>query len=119
MQQLNSVHLRGIVGYARTYEHLGVRLCRLNLATSVVYRLPDGDCICDTIWTDVELHGGKGMPDLDAIAKDTRLEVKGHLKNSRYTDRNGVERTEFGVVAHEAMILPQDEPMTFEIREDK
>lgn len=45
------------------------------------------------------------MPDFTTIAKGAGIEVKGRLRNYRFTDANGAERTMMEVLASEITVL--------------
>lgn len=45
------------------------------------------------------------MPDFTALVKGACVEVRGRLRNNRYTDSNGVERIITEIVASQVSVL--------------
>jgi len=45
------------------------------------------------------------MPDFSTLVKGAGVEVKGRLRNNRYTDSNGVERTMTEILASQVSVL--------------
>ena len=79
MEQLNSVTLRGIIGNARI-QNIG-----------------------DT--HQVTAFKSDRMPDFSALVKGAGVEVKGRLRNNRFTDSNGVERTVTEILASQVSVI--------------
>lgn len=105
MEHLNSVHLRGIVGVARVQQIGDTELCRFSLATEFVYRMTKDETICETSWFQCTAFKSDKMPDFATILKAATVEVKGRLRNNRYTDSNGMERTITEVIASEVKVI--------------
>jgi single-stranded DNA-binding protein len=45
------------------------------------------------------------MPDFSALVKGAGVEVKGRLRNNRFTDSNGVERTVTEILASQVSVI--------------
>ena len=45
------------------------------------------------------------MPDFSTLLKGTAVEVKGRLRNIKFTDLNGVESTQIEVFAQDLKVL--------------
>ena len=71
MEQLNSVTLRGIIGNARIQNIGDTEMARFSVATDHAFK-------------------SDRMPDFTALVKGAGVEVKGRLRNNRFTDSNGV-----------------------------
>lgn len=113
MQQLNSIHLRGITGHARTVKAGGTRMCQLTLATNCIYRR-ESETVVETTWHNVNIYERAGMPDLDTIKKGTKLEITGRLRMNRYTAASGEQCNTCEVIASNVTILPDEEPLLME-----
>lgn len=105
MEQLNQVTLRGFVGSVRVNEIGDTQIARFSVGTEYAYRNNGGDFVIETTWTNVVAFKGKGMPDFSAIVKGASVEVSGRLRNNRFVDSNGAERTVTEVMADRIVIL--------------
>lgn len=106
MQQINKVEILGVVGA------VSVRPCTPNInaatfsvATNHTYKNHSGDIIVETVWHRVIAWDNVVKADLNTIKKGTWVHVKGRLRNVRYTDASGQERTTFEVYANELEIV--------------
>ena len=86
MEQLNSVILRGIIGNARIQNIGDTEMARFSVATDHAFK-------------------NDKMPDFSTLVKGAGVEVKGRLRNNRYTDSNGVERTMTEILASQVSVL--------------
>ena len=100
MEQLNSVILRGIIGNARIQNIGDTEMARFSVATDHAYKNRSGEAVIETTWHQVTAFKNDKMPDLSSLVKGAGVEVKGRLRNNRYTDSNGVERTMTEILAH-------------------
>lgn len=105
MEQLNSVILRGIIGSTRIQTVGQTELVRFSLATNYAYKNRNGDAVIETTWHQVTAFKSERMPDLTALSKGAGVEVKGRIRNQRYTDANGVEKIVSEIVASQLNIL--------------
>ena len=116
----NQVHLSGIVGEARI-EAASPALCQIIGETKVVhfsvaieyrYIFSKSKTTMETFWLQCVAFKNKkmppgfaDMPDLTTLHKGATVEVKGRLRNIKFTDSNGVESTQVEVLAQELKVL--------------
>ena len=86
MEQLNSVTLRGIIGNARIQTIGDTEMARFSVATDHAFK-------------------SDRMPDFSALVKGAGVEVKRRLRNNRFTDSNGVERTITEILASQVSVI--------------
>ena len=100
MEQLNSVTLRGIIGNARIQNIGDTQMARFSIATDHIFKNRSGEAVCETTWHQVTAFKNDKMPDFSTLVKGAGVEVKGRLRNVRYMDANGVERTFTEILAN-------------------
>lgn len=105
MEQLNSVILRGIIGNARIQNIGDTEMARFSVATDHAYKNRSGEAVIEVTWHQVTAFKNDKMPDFSTLVKDAGVEVKGRLRNNRYTDSNGVERTMTEILASQVSVL--------------
>ena len=105
MEQLNKVELRGIVGNARVQNIGDTSMIRFSVATDHVFRDKNGGVVVETTWHQVVAFKNDSMPDLSAIVRGTGVEVVGRLRNNRFADSNGNERTVTEIIASSISIV--------------
>ena len=106
IEQLNRIELIGVVGRDARIANVGdTSVASFALATNYAYKDRGGNAIIETTWHSIKAWKGSKMPDLADIKKGTWLHVKGRLRNVRYTDQQGIERTMFEVLAGEMEIV--------------
>ena len=98
---LNRVELRGVVGSARTMKVSESELTRFSVATDYFFKNKDGEAVVETTWHSV-MAWDKGLSELK---RGDKVEVVGRIRNTRYTDSEGMERTSTEVVASEVKVL--------------
>ena len=59
----------------------------------------------DNTWHQVTAFKNDKMPGFSTLVKGAGVEVKGRLRNNRYTDSNGVERTMTEILASQVSVL--------------
>ena len=94
MEQLNRIKLRGTLGVFRVMP-VGDTHC----ATNYCYKDAEGCPVVETTWHLVTAWEGKGCPDLSIFRKGDQVHIIGRLRNRRYVDSAGVERTQIDIVA--------------------
>ena len=98
LECINRVKLRGIVGTSRVTEVGDRNLINFSLATNYAYKDKDGYPVIESTW-----HACKAWAeredDLTMYRKGTPLHVEGRIRNLRYTDTSGCERTTWEVIA--------------------
>ena len=105
MEQLNQVTLRGIIGNARIQNIGDTEMARFSVATDHAYKNRSGEAVIEVTWHQVTAFKSDNMPDFTALVKGACVEVRGRLRNNRYTDSNGVERIITEIVASQVSVL--------------
>jgi single-strand DNA-binding protein len=108
MEMLNQIHLRGIVGNACAQKVGDTEVCRFSVMTEYAYTGRDGCKVVDVTWHNVTAFRSPKMADFSTIVKGAGVDVKGRLRNYRFTDSNGAERTMTEVVASEVKVLGEN-----------
>ena len=99
MEQKNQVIIRGIVGNARVQDIGNTQTIRFSVATDYCFKDKSGGMVCETTWHQVTAFKNDRMPDFSTITKGTGIEVEGRLRNIRYTDNLGNEKTMTEILA--------------------
>ena len=105
MEQLNSVTLRGIIGNARIQNIGDTQMARFSVATDHIFKNRSGEVVCETTWHQCTAFKSEKMPDFSTLVKGAGVEVKGRLRNNRFTDSNGVERTITEILASQVSVI--------------
>jgi len=105
-EQLNKVELLGTVGSISVNNVGGTKMARLSLATNYGYRDREGNAVIETTWHAVAAWEGKGITNLEDIVRGDRLHILGRLKQYRYTDMSGNERSAMEVLASRVEKVP-------------
>ena len=100
MEQLNKVELRGTLGVLRVMPVGDTRYATMSVATNYCYKDAEGCPVIETTWHLVTAWEGKGCPDLSVFRKGDPVHVVGRLRNRRYVDSAGVERTQMDIIAN-------------------
>ena len=105
MEQLNSVTLRGIIGNARIQNIGDTEMARFSVATDHAFKNRSGEAVIETTWHQVTAFKSDKMPDFSTLVRGAGVEVKGRLRNNRYTDSNGVERSVTEILASQVSVI--------------
>ena len=105
MEQLNQVTLRGIIGNARIQNIGDTEMARFSVATDHIFKNRSGEVVCETTWHQCTAFKSEKMPDFSSLVKGAGVEVKGRLRNNRYTDSNGVERSITEILASQVSVI--------------
>lgn len=105
MEQLNKVELRGVIGSVRIQNIGDTQMARFSVATNYCYKNNSGEAVIETTWHQVTAFKNDKMPDFSSLTKGTNVEVKGRIRNNRFTDSNGEERTLTEIIASEVKVL--------------
>ena len=97
-QYINRVELQGIVGTSKVICIGNKKAVRFSLATNYAYKDKEGYPVIETTWHSCSAWAEK-EDDLTKYRKGTPLHIEGRIRNIRYTDANGCERTTLEVVA--------------------
>ena len=97
-QYINRVELQGIVGTSKVISIGDKKAVRFSLATNYAYKDKEGYPVIETTWHACSAWAEKD-DDLTKYRKGTPLYIEGRIRNIRYTDASGCERTTQEVVA--------------------
>lgn len=100
MEQLNKVELRGIVGNIRIQQVNDTRIARISVATDYIYENRSGEKVVETTWHCITAWENKSNISLDEVKRGDGVYIQGRLRNTRYTDAHGVERTITEIIAN-------------------
>lgn len=104
MEFLNQVNLRGIVSRSNTEPISGKQVTKLAVVTERARKDKDGNCIVDLTWHNIVFLGQTEKE----LKRGDCVDLKGWIRNIRYTDVDGAERTRFEIVAEEIKVLPPE-----------
>lgn len=97
-QNINRVELQGIVGTSKVICIGDKKAVRFSLATNYAYKDKEGYPVIETTWHSCSAWAEK-EDDFTKYRKGTPLHIEGRIRNIRYTDASGCERTTLEVVA--------------------
>ncbi len=100
MEQLNKVELRGILGVLRVMPIGDTRYATMSVATNYCYKDAEGCPTIETTWHLVTVWEGKACADLSSLQKGDKIHVIGRLRNRKYVDNAGIERTQIDIIAN-------------------
>ena len=81
------------------------RSLRPAIRTDHIFKNRSGEAVCETTWHQVTAFKNDKMPDFSTLVKGAGVEVRGRLRNNRYTDSNGVERTMTEILASQVNVI--------------
>ena len=96
-QYINRVELQGIVGTSKVISIGDKKAVRFSLATNYAYKDKEGYPVIKTTWHACSVWAEREA-DLTMYRKGTPLHIEGRIRNIRYTDASGCERTTLEVV---------------------
>ena len=105
MKDRNEVLLKGRVGTIKVSQVGSRMVANISLATNRSYKDKDDNWVVETTWHSVVAWSGGMMPSFETITKGTPILVTGELRNKKYTDRDGIERTITEVLANDLDII--------------
>ncbi len=97
-QYINRVELQGIVGTSKVISIGDKKVVRFSLATNYAYKDKEGYPVIETTWHTCSVWAEREA-DLTMYRKGAPLHIEGRIRNIRYTDASGCERTTLEVVA--------------------
>ena len=106
IESLNRVELIGFVGAANVNKVGDTQVVRFSVATDYGYNDKGGNPVIETTWHSVVAWEGENVSK-DTIAKIKKYEqvrVVGRLRQYRFTNADGSERTGYEVVANEVSV---------------
>ena len=104
---LNKVMLIGRVGADPDVRQLSgdSKVARVSLATSNRYKDRNGDWVEDTTWHTVQIFGKTAEFVENYVGKGANLYVEGRIRNRKFTDQTGAERSVTEIVAEDVQLL--------------
>lgn len=114
MEQTNQVLIRGRVGIVRMNTVNERKVCNFSVATNLVRRNSDNATVEEVTWHNCTAWSGKRLPDLSLVKIGSPVEVKGRLRNNKYTGADGTEHYSTEISVIELTILQETEPMPAE-----
>jgi len=114
MEQLNRIELRGSVGYLRIQTVSEKQVAHLSVATNYIYKSRTGEPVIETTWHNITVWEGKGVTPFDKLSKGVKVHIIGRLRNQRYTDNDGIERTSTDVIAYQLSVIEDTTPLQYE-----
>ena len=107
MASLNQIQLIGNVGRTpdvRTFDS-GSKVVTFSLAVTERYKNRSGEQVDDTTWFDVCCYQGTGDFVERYVTKGSQLFVQGRMRSRSYTNRDGVEKYVWEVIANTVTLL--------------
>ena len=98
LEQLNRIELTGTVGSVNLQDTGDVKSAKFSIATSVAYRSRSGEPVIETTWLYAICFEGKGIDDLSGLHKGSIVHLTGRIRNTRYTDAFGNDKSVAEVV---------------------
>ena len=100
MEFINKIEILGTVGNVRINEVGKRRVARVSVATDYAYQDSAGNQCIDVTWHSVTIWTGQyDQQDIADIKQGSHLHVIGRLRQYRYTDASGMERSGYEVIA--------------------
>lgn len=100
MEQLNKVELKGVVGNAWTSPIGDTNITRFSVATTYAYKDKGGNNILETTWHQCTSFDPKAAE----LKRGDSVSVMGRIRNNRYTDSEGSERTSCEILVNKLTI---------------
>ena len=97
MEQLNYVHLRGMVGRVSYSDVAGSKIVRMTVATNFCYKDRFGGAVIETTWHTVCGFASEGIS-MD-IEKGDIVDVEGRIHQIQYTNSNGEPKSDIEIRA--------------------
>lgn len=103
----NRVQLIGNLGSAPEIKIFdgNKKVAKLSIATTEKYKNPKGEWISDTTWHYLTAWGNQAEFAEKFLEKGSEVAIEGKLKNSTYTDKEGVKRTSTDIHVNEFMMF--------------
>ena len=104
---LNKVILIGRLGRDPETRFMpnGEAVCNFSVATSEKYTDKNGQRQEDTEWHNVTMYRKLAEIAGKYLKKGSQVYIEGKIKSRKYTDKNGVERTAYDIIANEMKML--------------
>lgn len=109
MEFLNRIEVKGVVGSIRTSTLDSNQAVRFSLATEYCYKAKDGMCVVETTWFSVIGFKSERITQstIENIKRGNNVYVVGRVRQQRYVDGNGIERSQDEILAQAISIINQ------------
>lgn len=118
MEQLNRIEIKGTVGSAHFFQNGSGKFVRLSVYTNFAFKDRDGNVIIETTWHNVIAFAGKNVEIPEGLSRYSKVHIIGRIRNQKYTDCNGEERTVSEIYASELHIIETDQDLTEEYNDN-
>lgn len=105
MEQINKVEIRGTVGMCNLHVVGDKTVARLSVATNYSFKSRDGYLVTETTWHSVTAWQGEGIAPLESIQKGNTVHITGRIRQSHFTDRDGIDRYVSEIVASSLEVI--------------
>lgn len=102
----NFVRLEGNVGFSprlTTFENEST-VMRLAIATNESYKNKAGEFVEETIWHNIVVWSGKGMPTFNQVQKGAHLTIEGRIRPVSYQTKSGIDKQTYEIVASKVTV---------------
>ena len=123
---LNKVILIGRLGREPELRYManGAAVCNFSVATSESWKDKNGQRQESTEWHNVTMYRKLAEIAGQYLTKGSQVYLEGKIQSRKYTDKNGVERTAYEIIANEMKMLggnaqtPAQKPQQAQAQED-
>ncbi len=104
---LNKVILIGRLGHEPELRYManGEAVCNFSVATSESWKDKNGQRQEATEWHNVTMYRKLAEIAGQYLKQGSQVYIEGKIKSRKYTDKNGVERTAYEIIANEMKML--------------
>ena len=104
---LNKVILIGRLGKDPEVRYMpnGEAVCNFSVATSETWKDRNGQCVERTEWHNITMYRRLAEIAGQYLKKGSQVYLEGKIQSRKYTDKNGVERTAYDIIANEMKML--------------
>jgi len=106
--QLNKVELVGTVGRTLVQKNEDRTILRFTLATALVIKENDEDCIIETTWHNIAVYDQEIMPSIESIKAGANVHVVGRTRNIHYRDQKNSMQEINEVVTRSIEVLSEN-----------
>ena len=101
METLNKVEIKGVVGNVHTSSIGDTNITRFSVATTQAYKNWDVGNILETTWHQCTSFDKKASE----LKKGDNVHLQGRIRNNRYLDSEGNEKTQCEILVNNLTIL--------------
>lgn len=101
---INRVELQGRVGTVRIQPAGNGLVASFSVHTETVYTGSEGNAVCEVVWHHVTAFESNDVK-VEGLARGSLVNVKGRIRNTRYTAADGGERVFTEVLASSLKII--------------